>query len=86
MAGVAGASIGALDAAPIARHLVASSGIPILYPLAEIGRESYWDGDFLPQSPLRDLLHVLSSLPELGVGVLKWPLPAQTSDRGKRWK
>lgn len=43
------------------RHLMASSSIPFLYPLTEIDGESYWDGDFLPYSPLRDLLRVLGT-------------------------
>lgn len=45
------------------RHVMASSSVPVLYPLTDIGQESYWDGDILPQSPLGDLLRALRSSP-----------------------
>lgn len=48
------------------RHLMASSSIPFLYPCTEIDGEAYWDGDFLPHTPLRDLLRVLLSRPGQG--------------------
>lgn len=47
-----------------ARHFMASSSIPLLYPFAEIDGESYWDGDLLSYSPLRDMLQVLGSTPQ----------------------
>ncbi|HLO62054.1 MAG TPA: patatin-like phospholipase family protein [Azonexus sp.] len=46
-----------------ARHVVASSSVPVLYPLTDIDGQSYWDGDVLPHSPLRELLRVLRSRP-----------------------